>query len=127
MTQKSKSKGPIIGGILAGVAILALAGFFGWKAIAPSAPRLPVTAYLANARGLAGNRYEFQARIERQMDNRSGVGRIILSRDTATNSPVPFLDSGRAVSFNPEPGQLYKLTVQVAADGLLELTEARKL
>ena len=122
-----KNKGPLIGGITGGVIALGLAGFFGWKAMAPSAPQLPVTTYLANARGLAGNRYEFHARIERQIDNRSGVGRIILARDTATNSPVPFLDGGRAVSFNPEPGQLYKLTVQVAADGLLELAEARKL
>ncbi|MDD5037666.1 MAG: hypothetical protein PHE55_23295 [Methylococcaceae bacterium] len=128
MTQKPKSKGPLVtGGIVTGVVVLGLAGFFAWKAVAPSAAQLPVTTYLANARGLAGNRYAFQARIERQIDNRPGVGRIILARETSTGSPVPFLDGGKALSFNPEPGQLYKLTVQVALDGLLELTDARKL
>lgn len=127
MTQKTKSKGPLIGGVVAGVVALALAGFFGWKALAPSAPVLPMEIYLANARGLAGNRYAFQARIERQIDNRAGVGRIILARDTASGRPVPFLDGGSTQAFNPEPGQLYMLTVNVALDGLLELTEARKL
>lgn len=127
MTQKSKSKGLLIGGAVAGVVLLGLAGFFGWKAFAPSAPTLPVETYLANARGLAGNRYAFQARIEHQIDNRPGVGRIILARDTASGRSVPFLDGGSAQSFNPEPGQLYTLTVKVALDGLLELTDARKL
>jgi hypothetical protein len=127
MTQKSKSKGPLIGGAVAGVVVLGLAGFFGWKAFAPSAPALPVETYLANARGLAGNRYAVQARIERQLDTRAGAGRIILARDTVSGRPVPFLDAGKVLNFNPEPGQLYALTVQVALDGLLELTEARKL
>jgi hypothetical protein len=128
MNQTSrKSKGPLIGGILAGVVVLGLAGFFGLKAFAPSAPALPVEIYLANARGLAGNRYAVKARIERQLDTRVGAGRIILARDTVSGRPVPFLDAGKVLNFNPEPGQLYALTVQVALDGLLELTEARKL
>ena len=128
MNQKtSKSKGPLIGGAVAGVVALGLAGFFGFKAFAPSAPALPVETYLANARGLAGNRYAVQARIERQLDTRAGAGRIILARDTVSGRPVPFLDAGKVLNFNPEPGQLYALTVQVALDGLLELTEARKL
>lgn len=128
MSEKStKSKGPLVGGIVAGVVVLGLAGVFGWKVFTPSAPTLPMDTYLANARGLAGNRYVFQARIERQIDNRSGVGRIILARETVSERPVPFLDGGSAQAFNPEPGQLYALTVKVALDGLLELTEARKL
>jgi hypothetical protein len=40
---------------------------------------------------------------------------------------VPFLDGGKVAAFNPEPGQLYTLTELVAMDGLMELTEARKL
>jgi hypothetical protein len=125
--KPNKSKGPLIGGIVTGVVVLGLAGYFGLKAFAPSAPSLPVETYLANARGLAGNRYAVQARIERQLDTRAGAGRIILARDTVSGRPVPFLDAGKVLSFNPEPGQLYALTVQVALDGLLELTEARKL
>lgn len=127
MTQKSTSKLPLVGGVLAGVVALGLVGFFGWKALAPSAPVLPVETYLANARALAGNRYAFQARIERQIENRADVGRLILARDTASGRPLPFLDGGSAQGFNPEPGQLYKITVKVALDGLLELTDARKL
>lgn len=126
-SKPNKSKGPLIGGIAVGVIVLGLAGLFGWKAIGPSAPTLPVTTYLDNARGLSGNRYELQARIERQLDNKAGTGRIILARDTVSGRPVPFLDGGMAINFNPEPGQLYSLSVQVAADGLLELTAARKL
>ena len=126
MKQKT-NKGPLIGGVLAGVVVLGLAGFFGWHAFMPSAPKLPIETYLANARGLAGNRYEFSARIERQLDTKAGAGRIILARDTVSGRPVPFLDGGKVQAFNPEPGQLYTLTVLVATDGLMELTEARKL
>lgn len=126
-THRTKKNGPLVAGIAAGVAVLGLGGFLAWKTLAPSAAQLPVATYVANARGLAGNRYAFKARIERQIDNRAGVGRIILARDTATGHPVPFLDGGKAQAFNPEPGQLYALTVLVAPDGLLELTEARKL
>jgi hypothetical protein len=126
-SQTRKSKGPLVGGVVAGVIVLGLSVFFGAKAFAPSAANLPVETYLANARGLAGNRYAVQARIDRQIDNRTGVGRVILARDTVSGRPIPFLDSGKVQAFNPEPGQLYALTVQVAPDGLLELTEARKL
>jgi hypothetical protein len=127
ISKTSKSKAPLIGGVAAGVVALGLAAFFGWKAFSPSAPVLPVESYLANARGLAGNRYAVHARIERQLDTRAGAGRIILARDTASGRPLPFLDAGKVQAFNPEPGQLYALTVQVALDGLLELMEARKL
>ena len=126
-SQTTKSKGPLIGGVVAGVVVLGLAVFLGAKAFAPSAASLPVETYLANARGLAGNHYAVQARIDRQIDNRPGVGRVILARDTVSGRPIPFLDAGKVKAFNPEPGQLYALTVQVALDGLLELTEARKL
>ena len=127
MTQKTKKIGSLMGGVVAGVIVLGLVGVFGRRAFAPPAPVLPIETYLANARGLAGNCYAFQARIERQIDNRPGVGRIILVRDTASGRPIPFLDGSNAQAFSPEPGQLYTLTVKVALDGLLELTEARKL
>jgi len=112
----------------AGATILVVGvAFFGWQTWGRGHPRLPVDTYVSSARGLAGNRYELQGRIERQLETRAGVGRIILARDTVSGRPVPFLDAGKSLNFNPEPGQLYALTVQVALDGLLELTEARKL
>ena len=125
-SEPNKSKGLVIGGIVAGVLVLGFVGFFGWAAIAPSAPRLPVESYLANARGLSGNRYEVQVRIERQLGARAGAGRILLARDPASGRSVTFLDGGKVLNFNPEPGQLYTLTVLVAMDGLLELLDARK-
>ena len=125
--QTQSSKLPLIGGVLGGTLLLGGIAFFGWHAVGTREPKLPAEAYVSNARGLAGNRYELQARIERQLEMRQGVGRIILARDTASEKLVPFLDEGKAQNFNPEPGQLYALTVQVESDGLLSLTGFRKL
>jgi hypothetical protein len=112
---------------MAAVLLLAGAGFFAWRAFTPPLPPLPVETYVTHARGLAGNRYELRARIEKQIDVMSGAGRIILARDIPTHRALPFLDAGKCPGFYPEPGQLYSLSVDVDADGILNLTGFRKL
>ncbi|MDR1283368.1 MAG: hypothetical protein LBK99_21495 [Opitutaceae bacterium] len=113
--------------VIASLLLLVGAGFFVWRAIVPSLPPLPVETYIAHARGLAGNRYELRGRIEKQLEAMSGAGRIILVRDLPTHRALPFLDSGKCPGFYPEPGQLYALSVEVDADGFLNLTAFRKL
>ncbi|MFW5873922.1 MAG: hypothetical protein ACOCVJ_00800 [Verrucomicrobiota bacterium] len=88
---------------------------------------LPVVDFAESPRNFSGNRYEFEGRIDRQLGFEEGVGRIILTASVAEEAPVPLYVAAEHENFSPNPGQVYRFTLRVDGDGILNVESYEKL
>jgi hypothetical protein len=115
-------------GIVAALAVVVLIGVVmlrshGGGAYAP----LPVLDFSKSPKNFSGNRYEFEGRIDRQLGFEEGVGRIILTQAVADESPVPLYVAAEHTNFSPNPGQVYRFSLRVDGDGILNVEAYEKL
>jgi len=110
------------GAVLLLVAVLVLRGIGGGRYEA-----LPVEAFAESPRNYSGNRYEYEGRIERQLGFEEGVGRVILTESVAGGAPVPLYVSAEREGFSPNPGQVYRFSLRVDGDGILNVEAYEKL
>ena len=88
---------------------------------------VPVDQFAANPRAFAGNTYELEGRIETQLGYDERSGRILLTRDLATEFPVPILVPASIAEFSPNPGQIYRFELGVDRNGVLTVKTFKKL
>ena len=88
---------------------------------------LPVEAYVEAPRNFSGNRYHYDGRIERQLGYHEEVGRILLTSSIAGQSPIPLFISVNLEDFSPNPGQIFRFSVRVDGDGMLNVKQFGKL
>ena len=126
----SKSgKSPLLWmGVVAAFAMVALIGIvalrsFGGGTHAP----LPVADFAHNPKNFSGNRYEFEGRIDRQLGFEESVGRFILTQSVEGESPVPLYVAAEHANFSPNPGQVYRFSLRVDGDGILNVEKYEKL
>jgi len=88
---------------------------------------LPVADFSNAPKNFAGNRYEFEGRIDRQLGFEEGVGRIILTLSVSAEAPVPIYVAAAHENFSPNPGQVYRFALRVDGDGILNVEKYEKL
>lgn len=115
-------------GIVAVLAVVVLLGIVLLRNIGGGnhAP-LPVADFAQSPKNFSGNRYEFEGRIDRQLGFEEGVGRIILTQSVAEEAPVPLYVTAEHENFSPNPGQVYRFSLRVDGDGILNVEAYEKL
>lgn len=115
-------------GIVAVLAVVVLLGIVLLRNIGGGnhAP-LPVADFAQSPKNYSGNRYEFEGRIDRQLGFEEGVGRIILTQSVAEEAPVPLYVAAEHENFSPNPGQVYRFSLRVDGDGILNVEAYEKL
>jgi hypothetical protein len=88
---------------------------------------LPVSNFAESPKNFSGNRYEFEGRIDRQLGFEEGVGRIILTQSVAGEASVPLYVAAEHENFSPNPGQVYRFSLRVDGDGILNVEAYEKL
>lgn len=128
--HNSKSgKSPLLWmGIVAALAIAALVGIVLLRSIGGGnhAP-LPLADFAESPKNFSGNRYEFEGRIDRQLGFEEGVGRIILTQSVTDEAPVPLYVAAEHENFSPNPRQVYRFSLRVDGDGILNVEAYEKL
>lgn len=126
----SKSgKSPLLWmGVVAALAVAALIGIVLLRNVGGGnhAP-LPVSEFAKSPKNFSGNRYEFEGRIDRQLGFEEGVGRVILTQSVSGDSPVPLYVAAEHENFSPNPGQVYRFSLRVDGDGILNVETYEKL
>lgn len=113
---------------VAGGAVLLLVGVLVFRGIGGGRyDALPVKEFAESPRNYSGNRYEYEGRIERQLGFEEGVGRVILTEPVAGGAPVPLYVSAEREGFSPNPGQVYRFSLRVDGDGILNVEAYEKL
>jgi hypothetical protein len=126
----SKSgKSPIVWmGLVAAAAVLVLAGIVFMRSIdGGQYSPLPVADFAGSPKNFSGNRYEFEGRVDRQLGFEEGVGRIILTQSVSDEAPVPLYVAAEHENFSPNPGQVYRFSLRVDGDGILNVEAYEKL
>ena len=130
MNTNSKSgKSPLLWlGLVAVLAICMLIGIVLLRNLrgGQHAP-LPVADFAQSPKNFSGNRYEFEGRIDRQLGFEEGVGRVILTASVAGEAPVPLYVAAEHENFSPNPGQVYRFSLRVDGDGILNVEKYEKL
>jgi len=126
----SKSgKSPLLwmGGVAA-LAVAALVGIVLLRNIdgGKHAP-LPVADFAESPKNFSGNRYQFEGRIDRQLGFEEAVGRVILTQSVTGEVPVPLYVAAEHETFSPNPGQVYRFSLRVDGDGILNVENYEKL
>jgi len=128
--QNSKSgKSPVLWmGVVAVLAVVLLVGVMVFRSVGGGrhAP-LPVEELSDSPRNFSGNRYEYEGRIDRQLGFEEGVGRVILTEAVESGAPVPLFVSSDLDRFSPNPGQVYRFSLRVDGDGILNVEDYDKL
>lgn len=119
------NKSLVIAGGFGVVLILVIIGLMLTR-LADRGEPLPGAAYTETPGNFSGNRYTLDARIERQLGFREGVGRMILTRSTSDDRPIPLFAAASLDAFSPNPGQLYRFRVRVDGDGILNVESYEK-
>ena len=88
---------------------------------------LPVADFAKEPKNFSGNRYAFEGRIDRQLGFDESAGRIILTQSVDGESAVPLFVAATHDRFSPNPGQIYRFTVRVDGDGILNVENYVKL
>jgi hypothetical protein len=129
-SQKLKSgKSPLLWmGVIAVLAVIALIGIVALRSIGGGtyAP-LPVADFAQTPKNFSGNRYEFEGRSDRQLGFEEGGGRIILTQSVENESSVPLYVAAEHENFSPNPGQVYRFSLRVDGDGILNVEKYEKL
>ncbi|MDQ8206078.1 hypothetical protein QEH52_01035 [Coraliomargarita sp. SDUM461003] len=128
-TNSKSGKSPLLWmGVVAAIAVMALIGIVALRSVGGGthAP-LPVADFAQTPKNFSGNRYEFEGRIDRQLGFEEGVGRIILTQAVDDESPVPLYVAAEHDNFSPNPGQVYRFSLRVDGDGILNVEEYEKL
>ena len=115
-------------GVVAVLAIAALVGIVLLRSVGGGkhAP-LPVSNFAESPKNFSGNRYEFEGRIDRQLGFEESVGRIILTQSVAGEASVPLYVAAEHENFSPNPGQVYRFSLRVDGDGILNVEAYEKL
>ena len=115
-------------GVVAALAIVALVGVVLLRNLGGGnhAP-LPVADFAQSPKNFSGNRYEFEGRIDRQLGFEEGVGRIVLTQAVSGDASVPLYVAAEHENFSPNPGQVYRFSLRVDGDGILNVEKYEKL
>lgn len=115
-------------GVVAVAAVLVLVGIVVVRNVGGGkyAP-LPVAEFAQAPQNFSGNRYEYEGRINRQLGFEEAVGRIILTQSVAGEAPVPLYVAAEHDNFSPNPGQVYRFSLRVDGDGILNVESYEKL
>ena len=117
--------------LMGGVAVLAVSLLIGILILrglggGEHAP-LPEAEFADEPKNFSGNRYEFEGRIDRQLGFKEGVGRIILTKSVQSDAQVPVFVGPEHDRFSPNPGQIYRFSLRVDGDGVLNVENYEKL
>lgn len=88
---------------------------------------LPIADFTQAPQNFSGNRYEYEGRIDRQLGFEEEVGRIILTQAVEGEAPVSLYVAAEHDSFSPNPGQVYRFSLRVDGDGILNVESYEKL
>ena len=126
--SKSGKSALLLMGVVAVAAVLLLVGIVVVRNVGGGnhAP-LPITEFAQAPQNFSGNRYEYEGRIDRQLGFEEAVGRIILTQAVEGESPVPLYVAAEHDSFSPNPGQVYRFSLRVDGDGILNVESYEKL
>ncbi|GHC06558.1 hypothetical protein [Cerasicoccus arenae] len=114
--------------VVAGLAILVLVGLMAYRNLAGGVSQpLPVAQFADNPKAFSGNQYELEGRIDTQLGYETGVGRLLLTQDVATNDSVPLFVPYGFEDFSPNPGQIYRFGLRVDERGVLTVESFTKL
>lgn len=114
------------------ISLICLVGiaFFGLKSLKNlnSSPsnELPVAQYINAPKTFAGNTYSLTAQIDSQLAYDENSGRIIKVK-TDDNSELPIFAPITLANFNPMVGQRYKFSIKIGGDGILTITNFKKI
>lgn len=122
-------KSPLIWlAIVAAVAVSTLIGIIAIRNISGGRYEpLPIVDFAQSPKNFSGNRYVFEGRIDRQLGYQEGVGRIILTQSVHLDAPVPLYVSSEHEGFSPNPGQVYRFSIRVDGDGILNVEKYEKI
>lgn len=123
--------------IIAGIAIIAIGGFFllnggstSRSTLSGSAPSLDLRDYLDNSNALSNNTYHIEGIIDERLDNwSSSQGRLfsVLAEEGSRQAPLPVLVPSQFNHNNIQRGQRYRFKVTVqAGTGILVVVELSK-
>ncbi|PDH30160.1 MAG: hypothetical protein CNE95_03480 [Puniceicoccaceae bacterium MED-G30] len=88
---------------------------------------LPESDFAEAPCNFSGNRYEYKGRIDRLLGYEAGVGRVLLTNSTNSESPVPLFIPEDLERFSPNPGQVFRFLLLVDGDGILHVESYEKL
>lgn len=126
--SKSGKSALLLMGVVAVAAMLLLIGIVVVRNVGGGnhAP-LPIAEFAQAPQNFSGNRYEYEGRIDRQLGFEEAVGRIILTQAVEGETPVPLYVAAEHDSFSPNPGQVYRFSLRVDGDGILNVESYEKL
>jgi hypothetical protein len=121
-----------LGGIIAGVAVLTLAGAWflgGFSDSFRGIDKIDAGSYAESARPFQGGTYQFEGAIDSDLGFDQGKGRLISFRVSSSKGQIflPALIPNFLKHINPQKGQAYKVKVVGRDDGLLVVEKLEKL
>jgi len=127
-----KTNGLLLGGIIAGVAVLTLAGAWflgGFSDSFRGIDKIDAGSYAESARPFQGGTYQFEGAIDSDLGFDQGKGRLISFRVSSSKGQIflPALIPSFLKHINPQKGQAYKVKVVGRDDGLLVVEKLEKL
>ena len=134
MTRRAagKTNGLLLGGIIAGVAVLTLAGAWflgGFSDSFRGIDKIDASAYAESAKPFQGGSYQFEGVVDSDLGFEQGTGRLISFRVSSSKGQIclPALIPNSLKRINPQKGQSYKVKVVGRDDGLLVVEKLEKL
>lgn len=113
--------------VIVGAALLLLPAIVAYRTFSGAGGEaLPLAAFASEPKAFAGNVYRLEARIDTLLGYEEGVGRLLLTREVATDKPVPVFVPSGIEGFSPNPGQIYRFHLKVDGDGTLQVERAGK-
>jgi len=127
-----KTNGLLLGGIIAGVAVLTLAGAWflgGFSGSFRGIDKIDAAAYAESAKPFQGGTYQFEGVVDSDLGFERGVGRLIAFEVTSSNRHhfLPVLIPEKLSKINPQKGQSYRVMVNGRNSGLLVVEAIQKI
>jgi len=126
-----KTNGLLLGGIIAGVAVLTLAGAWflgGFSDSFGGVDKIDAISYAESAKSFQGGVYQFEGIIDSDLGFEGEVGRLISFKVNSSKGQIflPILIPASLSRLNPQKGQLYKVRVIGRHNGLLVVEKIEK-
>ena len=134
MTRRAagKTNGLLLGAIIAGVAVLTLAGAWflgGFSDSFRGIDKIDAASYAESAKPFQGGTYQFEGVVDSDLGFDQVTGRLISFRASSSKGQIclPALIPNSLKRINPQKGQAYKVKVVGRNDGLLVVEQLEKL
>jgi hypothetical protein len=121
-----------LGAIIAGVAVLTLAGAWflgGFSDSFRGIDKIDAASYAESAKPFQGGTYQFEGVVDSDLGFESGVGRLIAFEVTSSSRHhfLPVLIPEKLGKINPQKGQSYRVMVNGRNSGLLVVEAIQKI